>query len=197
MAGGLISVVMKFERFNEQQTPGCRAASILMLLLVLGTSWPLPAKAQLLDGLGVAYGSPAAPALVVDTLEGGQFDLSSHRGEVVVINFWATWCAPCIEELPTLSRLSRKLDDEGLLVIAVNAGESQEMVQRFLDTFEPAVAFSVAVHPSEKTLESWGVHGLPVTFVVNKTSNIIYSAWGARQLDSEHITERLRLLLAE
>ena len=103
-------------------------------------------------------------------------------------------CWPCGE---TLSRLSRKLDDEGLLVIAVNAGESQEMVQRFLDTFEPAVAFSVAVHPSEKTLESWGVHGLPVTFVVNKTSNIIYSAWGARQLDSEHITERLRLLLAE
>ena len=173
------------------------ASMLMLLLLVLGTSWPSSSKAQLRDGLGVAYGSPPAPALVVETLEGGRFDLSAQRAKVVVINFWATWCPPCVEELPALSRLWRKLGDDGLLVLAISVGESDETVRQFLAKFEPTLSFPIGVNLSATTLELWGVQGLPVTYVVNKTGNIIYSARGARQMDSEHITQRLRALLDE
>ncbi|MCS5628650.1 MAG: redoxin domain-containing protein, partial [Planctomycetes bacterium] len=69
-------------------------------------------------------GGAEAPGFELERLEGGEFSLSETRGKVVFVNFWATWCAPCLEEAPSLDRLYRRLRDEGFVVAAVSVDEA-------------------------------------------------------------------------
>jgi peroxiredoxin len=163
-----------------------------LAILVLGSA---ATRAELGDGLGVAYGSPAAPVLELQGLDGKHYRLVSYRGRVVVVNYWATWCLPCIEEMPAIQRMWEQLNPAGLEVLAVNAGEREETIERFLDELEPALRFPILIDKTGETFEAWDVKGLPVTFVVGKEGRIIYSAEGGRQMDSDHILERLRHLI--
>src|SRR5690606_5692266 len=74
------------------------------------------------------------PPLVLSDLKGRRHDLAEYRGRVVVLNFWATWCAPCLAELPSLELLQARLGQEALAVLTVNHGESLERVSDFVDT---------------------------------------------------------------
>lgn len=165
---------------------------LLLAILVLGGA---ATRAELGDGLGVAYGSPAAPVLELQGLDGKHYRLVDYRGRVVVVNYWATWCLPCIEEMPAIQRMWEQLNPAGLEVLAVNAGEREETIERFLDELEPALRFPILIDKTGETFEAWDVKGLPLTFVVGKEGRIIYSAEGGRQMDSDHILERLRHLI--
>ncbi len=167
------------------------------LLLVVVESVGATTHTQLRDGLGVAYGSPPAPALELQGLDGKHYRLKDFRGRVVVINYWATWCLPCIEEMPAIQRMWEQLNPAELEVLAVNAGEREETIERFLGEFEPALRFPILIDKTSETFEAWGVMGLPATFVVDKEGDIIYSAEGGRQMDSDHVLELLRRLIEE
>ena len=164
------------------------AASVLALAV--------PARGQALrDGLSVAYGNPPAPPLVLEDIDGREHRLADLRGRVVVVNFWATWCPPCVAEMPAIQRMYDALADEGLHVLAVNAGESAEDIRSFVRDFEPALTFPLLRDTNGDTFARWRVLGLPHTFVIDGSGNLAYSAEGARQMDSPHIMERLRALL--
>ena len=157
-----------------------------------------PARAQSLrDGLSVAYGNPPAPPLVLNDLHGREHRISELRDRVVVINFWATWCPPCIAEMPAIQRMYDALHDEGLEVLAVNAGESAEQIRLFVENFEPPLTFPVLMDLEGETFAQWRIRGLPQTFVVDGAGNLAYSAEGARHLHSAHIMGRLRELIAK
>lgn len=173
-----------------------RRAWICLLFAMFGLG-SATTHAELRDGLGVAYGSPPAPALELKGIDGKHYDLKDFHGRVVVVNYWATWCLPCIEEMPAIQRMWDKLSPAGLEVLAVNAGEREETIQKFLDTFNPALRFPILIDKTSEAFEAWGVRGLPVTFVVGKGGRIIYSAEGGRKMDSDHILERLRRLIEE
>ena len=173
-----------------------RKACMYLLLVALGFG-SATTRAELRDGLGVAYGSPAASALDLQGLDGKQYRLEDLRGRVVEVNYWATWCPPCIEEMPAIQRMYDLLGPSGLEVLAVNAGEREETIVRFLAEFEPALTFPILIDKTSDTFKAWGVRGLPVTFVIDKEGKIIYSAEGGRQMDSDHILGRLRLLINE
>ena len=134
---------------------------------------------------------------MLNDLHGREHRLSELRGRVVVLNFWATWCPPCIAEMPAIQRMYDALRREGLDVLAVNAGESAEEIRRFLEDFDPPLTFPVLLDRDGETFTQWRVLGLPRTFVVDASGNLAYSAEGARQLDSAHIMERLRELIAK
>ena len=155
-----------------------------------------PARGQdLQDGLSVAYGNPPAPPMTLEDIDGRVHRLADSRGKVIVVNFWATWCPPCVAEMPALQRMYDALVDEGIRVLAVNAGESAEDIRSFVRDFEPALTFPLLRDPKGDTFERWRVLGLPHTFIVDRSGRLAYTAAGARQMDSPHIMGRLRALL--
>ena len=174
-----------------------RIATLALALLLAGLTCLPAATHGPGDGFSVTYKSPAAPQLLLKSLDGGEYDLSTAKGRVVVVNFWATWCPPCIEELPTMQKLWEETRDQGLDVLAVNVGEPADRIQQFLNEFEPELTFPILLDPDGEAFQAWGVRGLPKTYVVNKRGQVIYEAEGGRNMNSEHIRERLRTLINE
>ena len=122
-------------------------------------------------------GKPTLP-LVRSDLEGKQFDLKTMRGRVLVVNFWATWCEPCRDEMPSLERLRAKLAGKPFEVITVNFGEGAEKIAEFLG--KEKVTLPVLLDPQKETAGDWGVRGLPMTFLVDAKGRVRYSVFGAR-----------------
>ena len=156
------------------------------------------ANSELKGGFAFAYGTPPAHPLVLESLDASTtYDLAAMRGQVVVINFWATWCLPCVEELPTMARMWEQLSPLGLELLAVNAGEKEERIEAFLETLETPIPFPLLIDKTADVFKSWNISGLPMTYVVDKRGRIRYSADGARQMDADHIMDLLRGLLEE
>ena len=134
-----------------------RAVAIIVAAYLLS----LPVAAQeipLRNGLSLAYGSPAAPALSLDGVDERRHTLEALRGQVVVVNFWATWCPPCIAEMPAMQRMYELLHEDGLEVLAINAGQDAETIGAFLSEFEVALTFPVLLDPKGRRSRP-GAHG--------------------------------------
>ena len=130
------------------------AVTVWLVLLLVVSSFSVPAAAPpLADGLGVAYKSPPAPPLTLEGLDGESYDLVDYRGRVVVINFWATWCPPCIAEMPAIQSMWEKLNPAGLEVLAINTGESSSDITAFLSRFEPRLTFPILLDATGDTYE--------------------------------------------
>jgi peroxiredoxin len=105
----------------------------------------------------------AAPPLRLPALTGGEVDLQSLRGRVVVLNFWATWCPPCVQELPSLERLHRTLGKEGLSVVSVSVDEDEGVLRRFVKEHE--LTFPVLRDPGGRLAAgAYRTTGYPETF---------------------------------
>jgi cytochrome c biogenesis protein CcmG/thiol:disulfide interchange protein DsbE len=108
----------------------------------------------------------AAPPLVGETLDGGRFDLADLRGKVVVVNFWATWCAPCREELPQLVALARRLEPSGVALVTVDVDTDKAPAKALLATLGLA---PVAVwDPKGAIAGKFEPPAMPSTFVVGR-----------------------------
>ncbi|MGD8309221.1 MAG: TlpA disulfide reductase family protein [Chromatiales bacterium] len=138
-------------------------------------------------------GEPGAPPLSLPTLGGGTQRLADPTGRVVLVNFWATWCPPCVEEIPSLNRLYARLADEGLQILAVNVGESPEQVGRFLE--DKPTAFPVLLDEDGRALRDWKVYAFPTTFAIDSQGRIRYAVYGAFDWDSDEVVRTLRGLM--
>jgi peroxiredoxin len=114
---------------------------------------------------------------------GGRFQLSAHRGQVVLVNFWATWCAPCREEMPSMERLWRQHRDDGLLLLAVSLDADARLVGPFVA--EHRLTFPVALDPALEVANLYGVRALPASFVVDRQGNLTALALGPRTWDND------------
>jgi cytochrome c biogenesis protein CcmG/thiol:disulfide interchange protein DsbE len=113
----------------------------------------------------------AAPDFSLAALDSTTVQLAAFRGRPVIINFWATWCPPCIQEMPELARRFAQYRDANLAVLAVNAdGEKAEKIRRF--TTALALPFPVLLDPRVRTASAYGVIQLPVTVFVD-TAGVI------------------------
>jgi thiol-disulfide isomerase/thioredoxin len=109
---------------------------------------------------------PELPDLTLATLEGDKVSLADLAGRPLIINFWATWCPPCRSEMPALVELYYRHADQGLVVIAVNAGETTGLVQGYADELE--LNFPVVLDPKMKAAAAFSVVSLPTTFFVGR-----------------------------
>jgi peroxiredoxin len=112
----------------------------------------------------------------------GSFRLSQHRGKVVMLNFWATWCPPCLEEMPALDRLYRRHRDAGFTLLAVSLDTDEAKVAPFVA--KHGLAFPVGLDSKTKVAELYGVRHLPSTFVIDREGNIAAVALGPREWDN-------------
>jgi peroxiredoxin len=136
------------------------------------------------------------PAFRLPALAGGEMDLASQRGKVVVLNFWATWCPPCVAEMPSLERLHRSLGGEGLSVVTVSTDEDEAELQRFVSRL--ALTLPVLKDPGGRVAASeYHTTGYPETFVLDREGRLLELVVGPAEWDSaERIAGFRRLLEA-
>lgn len=138
-----------------------------------------------------------APGLRLPNLAGETVDIRSLEGKVVVVNFWATWCPPCIREMPSMEQLYLMTGDRGVVVLAVNIGEDLETISPFLDSLTPRPSFPVLIDSDASSLSAWKVRGLPTTQVVDPDGQLAFEALGGREFSHPKLIEQLMDLLDE
>jgi thiol-disulfide isomerase/thioredoxin len=111
-----------------------------------------------------------APDFVLPRLDGSVQKLSNYRGRVVMVNLWATWCPPCVEELPLLDQIVADYGPRGVVVLGVAADERKEAVERFVDSHKPA--FEVLLDPGGVVGTQYGITGYPETFLVDREGRL-------------------------
>jgi peroxiredoxin len=128
---------------------------------------------------------PSRPKVAEDftlpTIDGGSFRLGEQRGKVVLVNFWATWCAPCLEEMPAMERLWRRHKDAGFILVAVSVDTDPKKVPPFVSARK--FSFPVVVDPKMAVAEKYGVRAVPSSFVVDRTGTMAGVALGPRVWD--------------
>ncbi len=135
-----------------------------------------------------------APAFRLPSLAGGQVDLASQRGKVVVLNFWATWCPPCVEEMPSLERLYRTLSPEGLSVVAVACDDDQADVQKFVS--QHGLTLPVLIDLGGRVAgDDYRTTGYPETFLLDRQGRIVRHVVGPEEWDSPEMIAELRRLM--
>ena len=147
--------------------------------LLLAASLDLAAATSLVKWTG-----GKAPALKLADADGRERALSEWRGKTVVLNFWATWCEPCREEMPSLERLKVRLGGK-FDVVAVNVGESPERVARF--TRDVPVTFPILFDRDSTTAKRWKVRGYPTSYVVGPDGRIRYYFVGDLDWSSDDV----------
>lgn len=136
---------------------------------------------------------PAAPDFSLKNVDGVVHRLSDYRGKVVVLNFWATWCPPCREELPSMERAYKLLADEPIKIVAINVGEDADTIFTFTADYE--MSYDVLMDSDSKAIKQYPVIGLPTTFVIDPQGRIVYRAVGSRDWADEKLLGKLRALL--
>jgi len=114
---------------------------------------------------GISEGK-RAPDFSLESLEGGEVSLSDHRGDVVLINFWATWCAPCRAEIPAIEAVHQARQNDGFVVLGVNYQEAREVVEPF--TRRLAMTYPVLLDERGRVMDTYRAIGLPMSILVDR-----------------------------
>jgi cytochrome c biogenesis protein CcmG/thiol:disulfide interchange protein DsbE len=149
------------------------------------------------DHLVAVYERKPMPLVNLYQLDGGTWSLSEHRGQVVVFNYWASWCAPCWEEAPILLRLSHELGPRGLAIVgvAMDEGNSDRVdaeIRRFVHTLN--VDYPIAL-PQPLSQMAYGMDGLPTTILVDRQGRVAKVYTGA--IRERELKANIEVLLAE
>jgi len=136
-----------------------------------------------------------APDFTLEDLTGRRLGPRDFRGKVVFLNFWATWCIPCRQEMPTMEKLHRELKKQGLEVVAINFREGKKEVRGFAG--ELGLTFTMLLDKEGKVSEEYGAWALPLSYFVNRKEEFVGKVSGYRKWDSREAGEFFRRLLGE
>lgn len=172
----------------------CRADAFLLFSLLLLIVMPvaLDTAASSLPPLQRLVPGQQAVDFVLPQMGGGELSLQSLRGQVVVINFWASWCAPCRYEIPALERAWQQLRSRGVVLLAVATQDDPGMVARFLE--RNPVTFPVLLDETGEVARTWPFSGIPATFVIDPDGRLVYRAMGVREWDSQPVIQQILAL---
>lgn len=153
----------------------------LLVFLILGATRASADPFQELNLIRPAKPT-RAPDFAVPTLAGGTMTLQEHRGAVVFLNFWATWCPPCKEEMPSMQRLYRRFKDRRFTILAISIDTADPgKVAAFAKAL--ALTFPIGLDPKMEVADRYGIRALPGSFLIDRTGQIAAIALGPRDWD--------------
>jgi peroxiredoxin len=133
------------------------------------------------------------PDFTLPTPAGKKVSLRNFRGKLVFLNFWASWCLPCREEMPAMERLYREFKDKGLVVFAVNVKDSQKKAVDFVQ--ELKLTYPVALDADGQVGLLYGAWGLPTSYLIGRSGEGLARLWGPAPWYSPGARELMRVLL--
>lgn len=163
----------------------------LLLALVLGLGLTTGSHAAGFE----ARASTPAPELRARDLDGLPKTLASYRGKVVLLNFWATWCPPCLREMPSMERLRLKMAGRPLEIVALNSAESLDDVNAFLAKMK--LGFPVLLDPDGSNTRRWKVFALPTSLLLDATGRVRYVLTGPTEWDEGESLRLIESMLGE
>ncbi len=139
-------------------------------------------------------GNESAPPLALVDTKNVEHSLEQYRGKVVVVNFWATWCPPCVEELPSLESAWQRYRQQGLVVLAVS-DEETDVVTSFLERLPTDITFPLLIDRDMKSGNRWKIRGLPTTVIIDRSGDVYWRAEGQLDFSALDVNEKLLALL--
>ncbi len=177
------------------------AVTVLVLIVLLGgvlvTASGCRPASESQPGAEPEHALVGKPAPLFNTnfLDGAPFELSQHLGkDVVVLDFWATWCGPCVASMPTLSEVTNEFSDRGVRLFAVNCAEQPEEVKDFVE--QSGLELTVVMDPEGLISKAYGADGIPQTVLIDRQGKVRFVHVGSQNL-REWLTEKLNILSSE
>jgi thiol-disulfide isomerase/thioredoxin len=155
------------------------------------------AAAFVLPAFAATTSSGPAPAFQLSGRNGKAIDLSQFKGQVVMINFWATWCGPCRQEMPLLEDIYKKYKPMGFTMLAVNVEPDSKAAEAWLGKLAKPVSFPVAFDTESKVSKMYKVAGMPSTVFVDRKGNIRVMHKGYKPGDENFYLTQIRSMLKE
>jgi len=178
-------------------------ASVLCLgMLQISASYLLSAEKQLsskrvnyklVSNLQEIKEPSPAPGFTLPDLERGKVSLKDFRGKLLILNFWASWCVPCREEMPAMERLYQKYRDQGFVILGVNLKDDKKSAIAFVK--ELKITFPIAFDPAGEVGLLYGAWGLPATYLIDTKGIALARAWGPADWFSPGARELIEALL--
>ena len=156
---------------------------------------PLLALLACVSLSGAAGNAPAAPDFKLANRAGGEVTLADLRGQVVMINFWASWCGPCRQEFPALDQIYAKYKPMGFTLVGINVESEKADAERFLGTQK--VSFPILFDPQNKVSGSYGVKAMPTTVLVDRQGRVRWQHMAYKPGDEAKYIEQVRAVLRE
>jgi len=138
-------------------------------------------------------GNPVPPSLNLFNVRGDRVIHNDYRGKVTIVNFWASWCRPCIEEIPSLNRLREQMKGRPFELISVDYSEDKSVIKKFMQ--EVDVDFPVLLDSDGKVSAKWNVLVFPSTFVIAPDGKIVYGVKGGIHWDNPEVIKQLKSLM--
>jgi thiol-disulfide isomerase/thioredoxin len=173
-----------------------------VLLFIMAAFVPLFAQDNVPENVKNSFAKAGLPLLnssrdtknfTLKTLDGKQMSLSELRGKVVFLNFWATWCGPCRQEMPSMEALYQRFKNSGLEFAAVDIMEKEPDVGAYIK--QNNINFPIALDADGNVSKNYRIQGIPATFIINRNGKIILSAVGARNWNTPAIITAFEALL--
>jgi peroxiredoxin len=167
-----------------------------MKLRIAAILAPLAAAVVLaLPASGAGSASGPAPQFTLDARNGSKISLSQYKGQVVMLNFWASWCGPCRQEMPLLENIYKKYNKMGFTLIGVNVEPDSKAAEGFLK--ETPVSFPVIYDKDSTVSKAYDVSGMPSTVIIDRKGNIRVLHRGYKPGDENEYLDSIRSLVRE
>ena len=137
--------------------------------------------------------TPETPPLELPDLSGQPHNIGDYEGKVLLVNFWASWCQPCLQEMPSMQRLHVKMLGRPFSILAVDVEESKSKVWRFKKLLN--ISFTTLLDSKGTVMKDWDIQILPTSYLVDSEGRIRYGVQGALEWDSEEVIRLIETLM--
>jgi cytochrome c biogenesis protein CcmG, thiol:disulfide interchange protein DsbE len=148
-------------------------------------------------GSGGSFIGQPAPALAAKTIDGDDLSLADLRGQVVLVNVWATWCKPCTKELPELAKLHRELRPQGFSVLGVSVDKRQLLEKVRAEVLRFELEYPMLFDPESRAIVPWKVAGYPTSVLVGRDGTVRWRRDGMIHPNDPELAKQLEAALAE
>lgn len=141
-----------------------------------------------------AFAGKAAPGLTLKKLDNSSFKISDYKGDVVYVDFWATWCPPCRKSFPWMEEMNLRYKDLGFQIVAISLDTKRSVIDQFLEKMD--TSFVIAHDPSGESATAFKVKGMPSSYLIDRKGNIHLTHLGFNAKDKSKLEDEIKSLIA-